>query len=90
MSAVNKYILNGILKELAKDTPSTIEEAEEFIKKDDEAYKGIILAANINAIIKLLINKGIITEEQYNTWYKVSEQACLRVAAETVLKQFEE
>ncbi len=90
MGYFDKEILTEILEELNKDIPSTIEEAEEAIKKDDEAYKAIVTAANINAIVQLLIHKGIITQEQYTTWYKASEEACLRTAAEAVLKEIKE
>ncbi len=89
MGYFDKDILNEIMDELNKDIPSTIEEAEEMIKKDPAQYAAIVASANINALIQILINKGIITKEEFLTWYNASEEVCLRAAAEKVMEILE-
>jgi len=86
MSYCDKDILNEMLEELSKDIPKTVKEAEEMIKKDPAQYAAIVASANINALIQILINKGIITKEEFITWYNASEEVCLRAAAEKVMK----
>ena len=60
-------ILGKMMEELDREIPKTIEEAEEMIKKDPTSYAAIVASANINALILILINKGIINQEEFTT-----------------------
>ena len=86
MGLFDNDILTKMMEELDKGIPKTIEEAEESIKGDPDQYSRVQIAANINTLAQLLINKGIITEEEYTIWYNASEKTCLRKAAEEILK----
>ena len=85
MSIYDNFFEN-YMSDLDKKIPKTIEEAEESIKSDVDQYSRIQIAANINTLAQLLINKGIITEEEYTIWYNASEKNILRKAAEEIIK----
>ena len=90
MGYFDNDILTKMMEELDKGIPKTVEEAKEMIKKDQTQYAAIITAANINALIQILINKGILTKEEFVTWYNASEEACLQVAAEKIMKELQD
>ena len=86
MGYFDNDILTKMMEKLDKGIPKTVEEAEHSIKSNPDQHAKIQIAANINAICQILINKGLMTEEEYAVWYNASEKTMLRKAAEEVLK----
>ena len=50
----------------------------EELKKNEEIVRRVEIAANLNAIILILINKGVIKEDEYLDLYKKSGEAMYR------------
>ena len=72
------------------DIPKTVEDARKLIEDDEETAKWLETASLINGLAQLLINKGFITEEEFNVWYKASRESILNIEAKKILKMFEE
>ena len=72
------------------DKPKTIEEARKLIEAEPEVMEGLETIACINGLAQVLINKGIMTEEEYTVWYKATREELLNNEARKLLKMFEE
>lgn len=72
------------------DIPKTVEDARKLIEDDEEIAKWLETASLINGLAQLLINKGFITEEEFNIWYKASRESILNMEAKKLLKMFNE
>ena len=66
-------------------SPETLEEVKEFCKNDHWINLSIGITANINALIDLLIDKGIITSKEYEEAYEKSKETVLDLVAKKYL-----
>ncbi len=65
--------------------PETLEEVKEFCKNDHRINLSIEMTANINALIELLVDKGIITSKEYEDAYEKSKETVLDLIAKKYL-----
>ena len=65
--------------------PETLEEVKEVIKNDHWINLSLEMTANINALIDLLVDKGIITMKEYEEAYEKSKETILDLIAKKYL-----
>ena len=61
--------------------PETLEEVKEVIKNDHWINLSCEITANINALIGLLVDKGIITMKEYEEAYEKSKEMVINLTA---------
>lgn len=74
--------LNGIDKESDKD-----DEYLEELKKDEEVVRRVDIAANLNAIILTLIEKGLIKENEFQELFEKSKEAIYKKLLKDLTKE---
>lgn len=79
-------ILNDMLN--AFKLPNTVDEMKEYIKKNDtDLYKFILLSGEIGGLTNLLIEKGLITKEEYNKHKETFTEILFNSVAESQLEE---
>ena len=80
LKATRKF--NGVDKESDKE-----DEYLEELKKNEEVVRRVDIAANFNAIILTLINKGLIKENEFQELFEESKEAIYKKILKDLTKE---
>lgn len=81
--------LQELRDNLMDDLPTNMEEAREFVMKDDDTVKNIVIAASLDTLIGMLVAKGIINEDEFNKKAEEAVYASIDRIAEKFLMRLE-
>lgn len=87
----NKIKWTDVMKAMEQNIkiPKTEEEAIEHLKQSNTAKSGLETQANISALIHILINKGICTEEEYKQIKQAYLDVLYKATAKELLNQIQ-
>ena len=81
--------LHELRDNLMDGLPTNMEEAREFVMKDDDTVKNIVIAASLDTLVSMLVAKGVIDEDEFNKKAEEAVHASIDKIAEKFLMRLE-
>lgn len=87
---MNKVTKEDLYKRLYNKVPTTVKDAEEIVQQSATLMNNVHMNAVSNAFLNILINKGIITAEEWKEYFNQSKKQALEDTAKMLMQNFDE